>query len=75
MTSRDPVKEEKAGRRVERWYENGQKEIETRHKEGTPDFLVTCWYENGQKAIEGTYKEGQQDADPLDRIEMAVTIF
>jgi antitoxin component YwqK of YwqJK toxin-antitoxin module len=47
--------------KVERYFENGQKESKETFKDGKRDGLGTWWYENGQKFSEGTYKDGSSD--------------
>ena len=41
-------------------YENGQKKVEGKLKDGKEDGKWTEWYENGQKKIEENYKDGRQ---------------
>ena len=40
-----------------KWYENGQKEIESSFQNGKERGLVTEWYENGLKKEERTFKQ------------------
>ena len=42
-------------------YENGQKKVEGKMKDGKPDGKWTMWYENGQKQLEGNWKDGKED--------------
>ena len=42
-----------------KFYENGQKEVETNFRDGKREGLETQWHENGQKGIEKNYKDGK----------------
>lgn len=42
----------------EKWYENGQKEVEYNLKDGIEQGKATSWYKNGQIDVTGTYKNG-----------------
>ena len=50
--------DENVGQPSTKWYENGQKNIESHFKYGIEHGIKTQWYENGQKDIESHFKDG-----------------
>ena len=44
-----------------KYYDSGQKKLETNHKDGMLDGKLTSWYESGQIKSENNYKDGKKD--------------
>ena len=44
--------------KLERWYENGQKDFEWNYVDGKRHGVFKCWFQNGQQSVECTYVDG-----------------